>query len=197
MSATIAVQPEISTGTTTNTDKAQEILKGILGAEDAVTKAIANFETQLIEGTPMLWALSSEVSVKAMAQGIINPKTGKAVSTDTIKSYLRVGRVIERTTEAKGATARDLLKAVNDMFNAPGSFGKNDAILDEYLLNEDKPTWKGFINAVNKALRPASEAVSDDDKQATKVKGVAAFMKGKNRKFTAEQWATLSAFAPK
>lgn len=171
------------------------VAQEIFGAKEALTNAENAFEASLLKATAIYLGSASDSEI---AKAVKNAYSGKAVTTSTVGSWRRVGGVIERCGKdnAGGATAREILTAINLGFNAPGSFGVNvDPVLIEYFTNTDKPTWKGAIKAIQaKVNAKVATPKSDSEKFDAELAKQEAQVK-KGYKPSAEQVARLIALS--
>lgn len=170
-----------------------QIAKEICDAVVAKQAAEIGLEHALLKSN-QLWLAPGPES--AIAKVTINSRTGKAVTTDTIKSWKRVGRVLDKCGDnAGGSTASEILTAINLGFNAPGSFTVNvDSVLDTYFGDTEKPSWSGAIKAIRKNLKPETTPKTDSEKFDAALDKVDSLTKG-GYVPTAEQKARQAAQA--
>jgi len=141
------------------------VAKEIFGAKEALTNAENAFEASLLKSTAIYMGSLTDTDA-SIAKAIKNAYSGKSITSSTVGSWRRVGGVIERCGKdnAGGATAREILTAVNLGFNAPGSFTKNvDSVLIAYFAETEKPTWAGAIKAIRKNLKPVNVPKTDSE----------------------------------
>jgi hypothetical protein len=170
-----------------------QIAKEICDAVVAKQAADIGLENALLKSN-QLWLAPGADS--AIAKATINSRTGKAVTTDTIKSWRRVGRVLDKCGDnSGGATASEILTAVNAGFNAPGSFTVNvDTVLDTYFAETEKPSWKGAIKAMGGKIKAETTPKTDSEKFDAELAKQEAQVK-KGYKPSAEQVARLIALS--
>lgn len=170
------------------------VAKEIFGAKENLTNAENAFEASLLKSTAIYMGSLTDTDA-SIAKAIKNAYSGKSITGSTVGSWRRVGGVIERCGKdnSGGATAREILTAVNLGFNAPGSFTQNvDSVLIAYFTDTDKPTWAGAIKAIRKNLKPETTPKTDAEKFDAALEKLEGLTK-KAYKPTAEQKARLTA----